>query len=261
MPRRSSFLDTPAGSGPLTARLVLHHASGMWRARTGRIAIAAFVFFVPPAALYFGAEAVRDLHEDATGSPRLALFAALIVVASVARFLGTIFFAGFLDLAIGDDYFRGERRTLREVVRELPWRPLLVVDVVVNVAASIGLALFFLPGVAVYTAFGLVGPVVVQERRGARAALRRTWEITRPHWRMVLGLVVVPLGIEHALAEFVRHLVASDGLLAVVAVEWLIALTMLAAVGVVEVSLATELMARTPDAAERGPQEATRSPG
>ena len=36
-------------------------------------------------------------------------------------------------------------------------------------------------------------------------------------------------------------------MLVVVGAEWLIAVTMLAAVGVVEVALATELMARTPE--------------
>ena len=43
------------------------------------------------------------------------------------------------------------------------------------------------------------------------------------------------------------HLVENDGVLLVVITEWLIAVTMLAAVGVAEVSLATELMARTPE--------------
>jgi hypothetical protein len=239
-------VDTPPGTGPLTPALVLRHARGMWRYRTGRIAGAAFVFFVPPATLYFGCEVLRDFYDDTDGTVRWAVLAGLLLVASLARFLGAILFAGFLDVAIGDEYFRGERRTLREVLRDLPWVPLLVVDVVVTVAASIGLLLFVVPGVAVYVLFGLVGPVVVQERVGPWAALRRTAQISRPHWLMVLGVVVIPLAIEHALAEWVRHLVENDGLVAVVATEWLIAMTLLAIVGVVEVSLATELMARTP---------------
>ena len=244
---RTRFADSPPGTGALRPGVVLRHARGMWRARSRRIAGAAFVFFVPPAALYYGAELVRDAQGDAAGWSRWALLGAVIAVASLARFLGAIFFAGFLDLAIGDDYFRGERRTLRGVLGELPWVPLLVVDVVVNVAAAIGLALFLVPGLIVYTLFGLVGPVVVQERRGARDALRRTYRISRPHWLLVLALVVIPVGIEHALAELVRHAVHDEGVLLVVAAEWLIAVTMLAAVGVVEVALATELMARTPE--------------
>jgi hypothetical protein len=219
----------------------------MLRARTGRIAGAAFVFFVPPAALFFGAEFVRDARADADGTNRWILLAAVIAVASLFRLLGEVFFAGFLDLAIGDDYFRGERRNLREVLQDLPWRPLVVVDVVVNVGAAIGLALFVVPGLVVYVLLGLVGPVVVQERRGAWDAMRRTARISRPHWFLVLALVVIPLGVEHALAELVRELVHDDGLLIVISAEWLIAVTMLALVGVVEVALATELMARSPE--------------
>jgi hypothetical protein len=218
----------------------------MLRARVGRISGAAFVFFVPPAALYFGAEVVRDAQASSSGTSRLALLAAVIAIASAGRLLGEIFFAGFLDLAIGDDYFRGERRTLRQVLGELPWGPLLAVDLVVNIAAGIGLALFFVPGLVVYTLFGLVGPVVVQERRRTWDALRRTARISRPYWFLVLALVVIPLGVEHALAELVRELVHDDGLVIVIGAEWAIAVTMLAVVGVVEVSLATELMARSP---------------
>jgi len=235
------------GQGRLGPGLVLRHAKGMVSARLGRIAGAAFVLFVPPAAVYFGVESLRDARADAGGPVRWALLAAALGGAAVARFLGEIFFAGFLDLAIGDDYFRGERRTLDGVLHALPWRPLLVVDIVVTVAAGIGIALFVLPGLVIYTLFGLVGPVVVQERRSVVDALRRTAAISRPHWVLVLTMVIVPIGIEHALAELVRSAVRDDGLVVIVAAEWLIALTMLAAVGVVEVALATELMARTPD--------------
>ena len=111
---RPGVVDTPPGTGPLTVRLVLRHARGMWRARSRRIAGAAFVFFVPPALLFFVGEALRDAYEESSGTARVAAAPrGLVAAASVARFLGTIFFAGFLDLAIGDDYFRGEPRTLR----------------------------------------------------------------------------------------------------------------------------------------------------
>jgi len=92
----------------------------MWRARGRRIAAAAFVFFVPPALLFFGSETLRDTYEESSGTARWILLFAMVAAASFARFLGTIFFAGFLDLAIGDDYFRGETRTLRGVLRDLP---------------------------------------------------------------------------------------------------------------------------------------------
>jgi hypothetical protein len=185
----------------------------MIRGHWTRIAGAAFVFFVPTSSF---------------------------------RFLGEVVFAGFLDMAVGDSWFRHEERTLRDVVRDLPWVPLVIVDVVVVTAAVIGLALFVVPGVIVYTFWGLAGPVVVQERHRWRDGLRRTYQISRPHWGLVLVLVVIPLGFEHALAHAVRDYVDQWGALATVGGEWFIAATMLGVIGVVDVALANELMARTP---------------
>jgi hypothetical protein len=119
----------------------------------------------------------------------------------------------------------------------------------------IGLALFVIPGILVYTYWGLAGPVVVQERRRARDSLRRTYQISRPYWRLVILLVVIPLGLEHALANTVRDFVDQWGNVAIVAGEWFIAATMLGIIGVIDVALANELMARVPaitTAAEAG---------
>ena len=63
---------------------------------------------------------------------------------------------------------------------------------------------------------------------------------------LVLVLVVIPLGIEHALAETIHEIVDEGGIVPSVLGEWFIAATMLTIVGVIDVSLATELMARTP---------------
>jgi hypothetical protein len=106
--------------------------------------------------------------------------------------------------------------------------------------------LFVIPGVIVYTFWGLAGPVVVQERHRARDGLRRTFQISRPSWKLVLVLVVIPLGIEHALATLVYEWADPKGAFAIVAAEWFVAATMLGVIGVIDVALANELMARTP---------------
>ena len=54
--------------------------------------------------------------------------------------------------------------------------------------------------------------MIAEEKLGVRDGLRRTYEISRPHWKLVLVLVVIPLGIEHALAEAVRELVDEGGI-------------------------------------------------
>jgi hypothetical protein len=238
--------DAPPGTGPLEISLICRHAWGMLASHIHRIVSVAFVFFAPPAVLFFAAELLRSEYDDVGGAWRIVLVAILVVTVAFMRLLGQVLFSGFLDLAVGDSYFRGEDRTLGGALRDLPWWPLLGADLIVSLGAAIGLELFVIPGVVIYTLFGLIGPVIAQERHNVRNGLRRTYEISRPQWPLILLLVVIPLGVEHAFAEAVRHAVEDGGLVPMVAGEWFIAATMLTIVGVIDVALATELMARTP---------------
>jgi hypothetical protein len=252
--RPPDHASAPPGTGPLTARLVVRHAWAMTRGRRGRIAAAAAAFFVPAALVWFAAEELRPTPDE-TWAVRVALAALVVVGANLAWTLGVVAFAGFLDLAVGDHYFRRRPHTLGTVLRTLPWGALVVVDVLLVAALVVGLAAAVVPGIVVGILFGLVGPVVVHERRRPLDALRRTARISRPHWPLVLGLVVVPWWIEAVLSEAVRETAHGAGLLLHAAVEWFLAGTLLAAVGVLEVALAAELMARTPDRAT-GPDPA-----
>src|SRR5262245_8485582 len=218
----------------------------MIRAQWHRIAFAAFLFFVPAAALHLFADWVHHEYAETGGWDRYVLLSAFLLVVVALRFLGEVIYAGFLDMAVGDSWFEGEERRLGDVLRDLPWVPLVIVDVVVVTAAVVGLALFVIPGVIVYTLWGLAGPVVVHERHRARDGLRRTYEISRPNWKLVLVLVVIPLGIEHTLATIVYEWVVNKGAFAIVAGEWFVAATMLGVIGVIDVALGNELMDRTP---------------
>jgi hypothetical protein len=236
----------PPGTGPLRAPLVVRHTVGMIRGHFHRIAGAAFIFFVPTATLHIAAQLVHDEYAQSGGWPRYFVLTGFLLAVTFIRFLGEVVFSGFLDMAVGDSYFRHEERSLIAVLRDLPWVPLVIVDFVVVTAAVIGLALFVIPGILVYTFWGLAGPVVVQERHRALDGLRRTYQISRPYWRLVVLLVVIPLGVEHALAHIVRDFVDQWGSLAIVVGEWFIAATMLGLIGVIDVALANELMARVP---------------
>ena len=244
--KSGSMAAAPPGTGPLSARLVLRHTAGMIRGHWHRIAFAAFLFFVPAATLHLVADVIHDEYADSSDWDRYLLLTAFLLFVIALRFLGEVVYAGFLDMAVGDSWFRGEDRGLGRVLVELPWIPLIIVDVVVVTAAVVGLALFVIPGVLVYTFWGLAGPVVVQERHGWRDGLRRTYQISRPNWKLVLILVVIPLGIEHAMATAVYEWVDNKGGLAIIAGEWFVAATMLGVIGVIDVALANELMARTP---------------
>jgi hypothetical protein len=240
----------PPGTGPLSAGLVLAHTRGMIRGHWHRIAFAAFLFFVPVASLHLVADIIHDEYAESGGWARYFLLTGFLLVVIFLRFLGEVVYAGFLDMAVGDSWFRHEDLSLKQVLRDLPWVPLVIVDIVVVTAAVVGLAFFVIPGVLVYTFWGLAGPVVVQERHRALDGLRRTAQISRRNWKLVLVLVVIPLGIEHALATLVYEYVDAKGAFAIVAGEWFVAATMLGVIGVIDVALANELMARTPMTAQ-----------
>lgn len=222
-----------------------------------RIAGAAFVVFVPPAGLTVLTAYLRTRTDSDVGTRHLLMLGALVATLALARALGEVFFSGFLDLAVGDHRFRGYRPSTREVVRDLPWLRLIAADLLLTVLVALGALLLVLPGLVVYTVFGIVGPVLVQERRTVRGALRRSAGIARRSWPWILGLVVAPLALEHAVAEFVHHHTHGGGFWLVVVGEWLLGTVVLGTVGVVEVALATELMARVP--APDGPT--ARDPG
>ena len=131
-------------------------------------------------------------------------------------------------------------------LRSLPLMRLLIADVGLGVAVTLGLGLLIVPGIVIATLFGLVGPVIVQERRGLVDAFRRTARMSRPAWRLILMLVVLPLGLEELVSEVVLERAHELHPLVEAFAEWALAVTVGAAVGLIEVAIATELMARIP---------------
>jgi hypothetical protein len=236
------------GVGPLTARRVINDALGMLRHSFARICVAALVFFALPALMSVLAAAAVDAlpAADASASFATLIAYAAVVVAVSLRVLGPVAFAGFLDEAVAKEYLHGTRHSLGEVLSELPWRRLIVADVVVVVAVAIGAALFVLPGLVAFGALGLVGPVIVQERDGVSNSLRRTIRLARAAPLLVAGLVVTPFAFEQVVHEVVLHSLEANGLGVQVIAEWLLAVVLGGTVGLLEVALATELMARNP---------------
>ena len=235
-----------AGDGPLTYRRVLREALGMFRIGYARVAVVALILFVPPPLLI---AALTGLLEDLESDPGLIPglgFLLAVGVALTIRLFGPVVYAGYLEAAVGHEYFHDQRVRFPVVLRTLPWMRLVIADAILVVGTVVGLSLFVLPGLIWLTLFTLVGPIIVQERLPVIAAYRRTYQLSRKAWRMVFLLVVVLLGVEHAVEAVMHELVAEQALLAQVLAEWALAALIGAVVGLTEVSLATELMARTP---------------
>jgi hypothetical protein len=234
------------GVGPLTAKRVLDDARGMLRQSFWRIAGVAIVFFAPPA-LIAGAIAVAIESVEPETSPLAPLVVIIAALVGVSlRVLGPVAFAGFLDEAVAKEYLHGRHHRLLVVLRDLPWRPLVIADLVVVLAVGLGLALFIVPGLIAFGLLAMVGPVIVQEQAGVASSFRRTIRLTRSAPRLVAVLVVAPFAVEEILHEIIHHTLHTSGFGPVVVGEWLVAILVGGALGLSEVALATELMARNP---------------
>lgn len=235
-----------AGQGPLTYGRILVQAWGMFRTHWGRVAFVALVLFVPPPLL---AAVLEGTRESLEADPRLVRGLGYVIgllMAGMIRLFGPVVYAGYLDEAVGHEYFHGEERRFGDVLRSLPWLRLVVADIILVVGTGIGLVLFIVPGLIFLTLFTLVGPVIVQERRGVVDGFRRTSQLARGAWLMILVLVVSLLAVESIIHEVVHELVHHSHLAVQLGAAWIVAALVGGVVGLVEVALATELMARSP---------------
>jgi hypothetical protein len=180
--------------------------------------------------------------EDGWGFSLGKLALALILVAFGAA--GTVFYPGLLDRIVGVERGHNERQSLTTVLRTLPYGRLILAEIILFTVTSIGLALFFVPGIIAFTFFGLVGPCITIENRSAIGAFRRSARLVRPHFWLVLLLVTVPIGVEHVVEDLVHHLVEHEAFLVRFASHALIGIVIGSIVGLIEVHLAFRLSGR-----------------
>lgn len=199
---------------------------------------------------------------DAWGLNLGKLALALVLVAFGAA--GTVFYPGLLDRIVGVERGHNERQSLGAVLRTLPYGRLILAEIILFTVTSIGLALFFVPGLMAFTFFGLVGPTITIENRSAIAAFWRSARLVRPHFWLVFLLVTVPIGFEHVVEDLVHHAVEHEAFIVRFGSHALIGVIIGSIVGLVEVHLAFRLSGRYRE--DPGPrvtlrQQATRRGG
>jgi len=218
----------------------------MFRRHYLRVALVAMVVFVPPPLL---ASALRDTRDSLEADPGLIRglgFVIGLLLATLISLFGPVVYAGYLDEAVGHEYFKGHRVRFASLLRTLPWVRLLIADLILIIGATVGLAFFVVPGIIWMTVFALVGPVIVQERHGVLDGFGRTLRLSRGAWRMILVLVVGFVAAEIAVHEVVHAYFHHSDLWVQVMSSWLVSVVIGGVVGLIEVALATELMARDP---------------
>jgi hypothetical protein len=239
-------MATMSSAAPqLSAGGVLRDAFATYRRRFRRVAGCALALLVPLAVLETAAVFLADRSLDELGHvPEWILFFGTLT--GLLSALGNVFYAGLIDRVVASDQRGHPEYTIREVLQTLPYRRLILADVVLVVVTSVGLVLLVIPGVLAFTFFCLVGPLIVSEELGVRAAFRRSAALVRKHFWISLTLVSIPLAVEHELIEAVEHIDFEHDFLVVLCVHTVLAVGLIAFVAVVEVTLTYELAGRYP---------------
>jgi hypothetical protein len=159
--------------------------------------------------------------------------------------VGVVVYAGILDKVVGAHLHGHPNLTLKQIWHVLPLGRLVGADVVLALATLVGLALFVVPGVIVFTMWSLVGPVITIEDRGVRAGLARSWQLVRPHFWLPFFLLGLPLQVEETVLHAIHYAEIFDHpLIPAFLVNGLLGMVIGSIVGLIEVVLAYDLIGR-----------------
>lgn len=166
----------------------------IWRTYRGwapSILLLAVIVFVPLGLL---SALTLNVELDAlniTNGVKLAALALAVGAVTLTGLLGEVFFSGAIAVSLTHPHGE-DPPPLREIARRLKYGRLIAVDLLFVAIVAIGLLLGFVPGVLAYVWLGLAGPVVEIEDRTALGALRRSVNLVRDNFWLVL-LVLVPI--------------------------------------------------------------------
>jgi hypothetical protein len=235
----------------LTLGSLVRAALATYREDFGRIAALAVAVFVPLSLVETFVEWAADAYDKlGDDTVRIAVLAITFAGTSAAVF-GITFFAGALDRMVGARRFGHEDMPLKVVLRTLPYRSLILANLVVLVVVEVGFLLLVVPGAIAMTLLSIVGPLINIEGHGVREALRHSVRLVRPRFWLAFFGITVPILLEEGLTHSLTTAVWAESLLAGFLVNVVFALLVGATVGLLEVTLAHALIAR--DRLERDP--------
>ena len=191
---------------------VLRRAVAVSRAQWGFLLILVLVIFIP---VGFFEALIGEAEADGL-SPGLVLVAVTLVLGAL---MGEVLYSGAVAALLAKTP-AGEQPSILHLMRELAWGRLIAADLLVSLVVVIGLVLLIVPGVVFLAWFAFVAPVIEIEDRGLRDSFRRSRELVKGRFWVVLTLVLaVTLASEavtSGLVEF-THSLLGEGLLA----EWI----------------------------------------
>jgi hypothetical protein len=184
---------------------VIAQVAGAYRAHWRTLLIAGLLVFMPLAVVEMLDAELQEPFADADLNdldPGLvAALVAAIIGHATASLLGEVVYAGIIAAAVTSG---GDRPNLRELLRHLPLRRLICVDLLWVAVVAVGFLALFIPGVIFIAWFALVAPAVEVEGRTVLSAFGRSRELVRRRFWLVLGLVLPIFILADALASAVQ---------------------------------------------------------
>lgn len=184
---------------------MIAQVAGAYRAHWRTLLVAGLLVFMPLAVIELldhelqGSLADADLDHLDPGLVAAAVVA--IVGHTTASLLGEVVYAGIVAAAVTSG---GDRPDLRELLRHLPLRRLICVDLLWVAVVAVGFLALVVPGLIFIAWFALVAPAVEVEGRTVLSAFRRSRELVRRRFGLVLGLVLPIFVLSDALATAVQ---------------------------------------------------------
>jgi hypothetical protein len=182
-------------------------------------------------------------HAHDAGQPA-ALFVVLAVAGStaLADTVATIFFAAVMDTTVVAHRRHQAPPPIHRILLRLPYGPLLIADLIAGLAAGAGAFVGVLPGLVIFTLLSIVAPVILIERLGPFAALRRSARLTWTWFATSLVAVTLPATLEGLAVEQLIAGTHGLGSLPFVVAAEVFGITIGAFVGLCEVALGHALV-------------------
>jgi hypothetical protein len=191
---------------------VLRRTAAVLRTDYAYLFALAVIVFVPVGIL----EGVFDLLAEHDLGIAVIVIGASVVVSAL---IGEVFYSGAVAGLIAKTP-PGERPSIRRLAGELRYGRLIAADLLVALVIVLGLLALIVPGILFFAWFAFVAPVIEIEDRTVRQAFRRSRELVRGRF----WLVLVAIGGAEAVSEVgisgltaLAHGLLGDHLL----VEWL----------------------------------------
>jgi hypothetical protein len=219
----------------IRGRQVLAGAAHAGRVHWQRVLVAAFIVF--------GISAVAETASNALVADSAAALAVPIgVLAFAIALFGEVFFTGLLERMVGQARYGAPEQGVLKVLRTLPYRRLILADILVTGLVTVGLFALVVPGVVIFTLLSLAAPIINIEGESALRAMRRSAQLVRGRFWLTLILVTVPFWIGDSISTLVQDAVHGESLAVDIGVRLVVTIVVAICTGLVQVELAYRLI-------------------